>query len=321
MPGRAGQHTIASVNPGSDPATAAARTVSSIRLAGLSLLAGAGAIAIGCTTTVPDYTPDADTGTTHAVVTIERSESALEADSVRADALAQFVSIPAYTEPDSALRVAGVVNDLPEADHCASGADFGQLEEPLSTFGPIEFLEAGEVTLSPDRSVATSLSPHAFPTVSDFASGVVYTTRDRDAAALPAAVPYRVTVGGSYAVPAIDVVGSAPGVPGAVTVSGVPLEEVVEVAVTDPIDLTWQVGEPGDLVYVELLDRDNASSVVCVFHDEEGAGTVPEASFSTLGPGRLSMHRLRISQFDTDGLSKGELRFDFEITTPVDFVE
>jgi len=62
-----------------------------------------------------DTDPPADTElrTTHAVVTIERAESA-DGTSSKAEALAGFLNVPALVDAHSVLRLVGLGLDLPE---------------------------------------------------------------------------------------------------------------------------------------------------------------------------------------------------------------
>jgi hypothetical protein len=107
-----------------------------------------------------------------------------------------------------------------------------------------------------------------------------------------------------------------------VTVNGVPLADLREISSSEPFDLTWSVGEPGDVVYVEVAFQDGAPSLLCAFRDENGAGTIAAETAAVLGPANLAVHRSRIRSFvRAVGFDTAELRFDFQRTTTVDFVE
>jgi hypothetical protein len=182
----------------------------------------------------------------------------------------------------------------------------------------VEFLEAGDVTLNAGGS-ATVLAPRTFPTVTNLVSGVVYTTRDRSAEPLPAGERYALRTEGTLAIPPLSVSERAPAALDGITVGGVPLAEVSSIVTARPIDLTWNVGEAGDVVYVELSNGDGAVSTVCAFRDETGSGTVPAGAHDTIGSGTLELHRTRSREFAGAAINRGELRFDFELVTRVTF--
>jgi hypothetical protein len=144
---------------------------------------------------------------------------------------------------------------------------------------------------------------------------VVYATRNRDAQPLPADAEYSLQLAGSAEVPPLSVEADAPAALESVTVGGVPIEEVTRVLSGDPLDLTWGVGEPSDLVYVELLSHDESAGVMCAFDDSEGVGTVPTAQIPALDTDvRLSVHRLRVAELQDTAFDSGEVRFDFEVS-------
>jgi hypothetical protein len=215
----------------------------------------------GCASEVPNYTPDADTGSRHAVITVERVEPVDTETPLTADAFAQFVRVPAYAEPTKVLGSAGVSRPLPAIDTCATADEFEDMNGPLAALGPVEFLEAGDVAISAGGSI-TALAAHAFPTVGDFASGVVYATRDQSAEPLPADAHYVIATQGSSVVSPMEVHEEAPRELEQVTVNGVPLADLREISSGEPFDLTWSVGEAGDVVLVEVAFQDGAPSLL-----------------------------------------------------------
>jgi len=213
------------------------------------------------------------------------------------------------------LGAAGLALDLPAPDTCRSSDAQVEADPAAGTAEPIELVEAGDVTLLASDTV-TPLVPHAFPTVGNFASGVLYATRDRASAALPAAERYVLTATGSETVPALRVAADAPSTPEAVEVAGIPLREVAEVRVSQGVELAWVPGDATDTVYAELLAYDGSPSVICTFHDEAGAGLVPEGAFAGTGAGRVALHRVRTRAFESS-----EMRFDFQVGAPVEFAK
>ncbi|HEY6727746.1 MAG TPA: hypothetical protein VI197_27115, partial [Polyangiaceae bacterium] len=240
---------------------------------------------------------DTEVRTTHAVVTIERSESA-DGSSSKAEALAGFLEVPALVDAHSVLQLVGLGLDLPEPGSCTLGAARATAG-PLTETANVEFVDAGAVELEVSGA-RERLAPYAFPTVTDSISGVLYTSRDRAADPLPSGSRYTLTAAGSGL--GLRVSHDAPHALSGVTVNGTPLAEVAGVGTSNPLDLTWDVDAPGDIVYVELTASSAQSAaqvpsasrrVICSFADELGAGSVPTEAFAAGGTGRVSVHRLR----------------------------
>jgi hypothetical protein len=273
--------------------------------------------ALGCSGQLEAYTADGDTGSTHALVGVERSVDLVNPDAARAGVIAGFVQIPADVDAKSLFELVGLSRAMPGVGQCRARGET-RSTPPLSSIGHVEFLEAGDVSVSA-ADARTSLAPHAFPTVTELISGVVYTTRDRSADPLPAGTRYAVTTSGGGGVPALSIEREAPPEIEAITVGGELLSELAELVSSEPLYLTWSPGAPGDIVLVEVSSGDGAVSSACAFRDEHGAGTVPALGLA--GAGRIALHRVRTTSFDTSGLDLGELRFDFEVAAGVTFTE
>ncbi len=277
-----------------------------------------GLIALGCTARVESFTADADTGTTHAVFTVERSSIAGSQQAPRAAAFAGFVQLPAFADAPRTLELAGLLPVLPPVGGCTELDTHSNANVPLASFEHLELLEAGDVSIvAGDGTVA--LAPRAFPTVTDSISGLVYSTRDRAAEPLPAAAAYTVRAAGSVGIGGFAAQATAPAELESVTLGGVPLAEAKLIDPGSPIDVTWGVGVAGDVVYVELATDDGTPASVCAFKDEVGTGTVPAGTLHGLGAGRLSVHRARSVRFEAPDVQQGLLRFDFEIDASLVF--
>jgi hypothetical protein len=278
-----------------------------------------GVLLAGCSAELEQYNADADTGSTHALIQIQRSVSVDGTSAPRAEALAGFVRVPADTESSSVYELLGFETALPDVGQCR--VHQGEREAtPSPVDGRVELLEAGDVLVG-TGGAETTLAPHAFPTVSNLVSGVVYTTRDRSSAVLPAASSYSIRTTGGLNVPGLDVSRHAPQELSAVTVGGVALSDVTQISLKDPVDLTWAVGSPGDRVVAEMATADGSIVAACTFRDDAGAGTVPGGTLPETGPGRLSLHRVRNAAFSAPGLDTGEIGFDFELVEGVNFVQ
>jgi hypothetical protein len=279
-----------------------------------------GAMALGCASQ-PEYTTDEEQGSTHALIEVQRSRTISSSDAtdeqpVRGEALAGFMQVPAAVDVGSARELMGLELGLPEMGQCVTRALVHDSDQPVATQERLELLDVGDVSLVADGR-STTLAPRAFPTITDLISGVVYTTRDLSAEPLPAGVQYAVRTAGG-AVSAVDLVGDAPRELAGVTVGGVPLADVTNISPAAPIDLTWTVGEAGDVVYVEL-SADGTDPAICAFQDDYGVGSIPSGAFAGSGPGRVSLHRFRAREFASEDIESAELRFDFELATSVTY--
>ncbi len=273
--------------------------------------------ALGCSVTATDYSSDADTGSTHGLITVERSQTENSSEPARATAFAGFVRTPPEVDANSVMHMAGFGLDLPAVGQCAEPNKDRDASVPLSPLGRVEFLDAGEVTLR-TASTSAALATRAFPAVTDLIAGVVYTTRDRSAEPLPAATNYSLSTSGGVLRP-FNVNVSAPTLLTAIKVDNTALAELASVSMHTPLALTWNRGSTGDFVYVEFALQDGSVTTRCTFRDDAGTGTVAAGTFAGLGSGELSLHRVHSETFTSGGVDAGEVRFDFEQSANVDF--
>jgi hypothetical protein len=273
----------------------------------------------GCSVTPADYSADADTGSTHALITIERSATENSPDRPRAAAFAGFVRTPPEVDASAMLELAGFGLDLPAVGQCAEPNRDKPASIPLNPLGRVEFLDAGDVQL---RTATTSavLATRALPAVTELIAGVVYTTRDRAAEPLPAAANYTLSTTGGV-LGSFSVNASAPPLLSAVSVGATPLADLSTVPAHSPISLSWSRGLSRDLVYVELTTQDGSATTRCTFHDDAGLGSVPAGAFSGTGAGEISLHRVHSEPFTSGSVDAGEVRFDFEQSANVEFSE
>jgi hypothetical protein len=273
-----------------------------------------GGSALACSVEVDPEHGTADTGTTRAVVAITRSAPAASPEEAHAEAFAGFLRTPAGADAKSALGLAGLGLDLPASGECRKGARSDT--HASSGLTAVQLLDAGEVTVAAGGNV-TTLAPRAFPTITDSIQGVVYTTRDRAAAPLPAASAYTVAATGGSSLEAVSGFGQAPALLGNVELAGEALGSVEALPARHDLTLAWTAGSVGDRVYVEIDGA--AEPTLCTFGDEAGHGAIPAAVLPASGAATVSVHRLRESTFADAGLAQGALRFDFELSASVTF--
>jgi len=310
--------TVAPAERSAQSAPRGARLVSARRVA-WCVVGLLGLLSAGCQLET-DPPADTEVRTTHAVVTIERSESA-DGTNSKAEALAGFLEVPALVDAHSVLQLVGLGLDLPEPGACTLGSQPASAG-PLTETASVEFVDAGAVELEVSGA-HERLAPYAFPTVTDSISGVLYTSRDRTADPLPSGSRYTLSADGLGIRASLD----APRALSGVTLNGTPFAEVANVNTANPLDLTWDVDTAhaaapgGDIVYVELTASGSARRVICSFGDELGAGSVPTDAFAAEGTGVVTVHRLRAHEFDVlEGDSnRGQLRFDFAVAANVTF--
>lgn len=280
------------------------------RWAGLTLSLAA----LACSAQVDTEHASTEVGSTRAVLSVTRSASAASPEAARAEAFAGFLRTPADADAKSALGVAGLGLDLPAVGECRRGAK----PEAAAKAGPtaFELLDAGEVTLAAGGGV-TTLAPRAFPTITDAISGVVYTTRDRTAAPLPAASSYALATTGGSSLEAVTGEGQAPELLRDVVLDGEPLGTLEAVSARADLTLGWAGGQAGDRIYVEVTGR--GEPMTCAFADEGGHGSLPAALLPVAGDAAVSVHRVREVPFSDAALVEGAIRFDFELSASVTF--
>jgi hypothetical protein len=252
----------------------------------------------------PDAEPTSQSAT--AIVVIERSAG--PGDAVRGDAVvARFVRVRPGAVDDAALRLAGVVQDLPAIGACASPSDgaWSRAADPAAAQAgrQIDLLDVGAVTLEGAPGRSTSLLARAMPDPAGVVSGVFYSARTKDDAfATGSRVQLRAT-GGEDLTDGFSVSVPSP-------------HELGDVAVAPTaagLDVTWDASEadPRDVVYVDVVDVNAASPIVarCTALDA-GRLLVPASALGAIDEGELSVHRLHRESFHARGVDPGEVRFD-----------
>lgn len=268
--------------------------------------AGALVFATGCSGQVV-ATADANSSTTEALLTVESAAPADGSSLARAHASARFVRMQAGGDDTLATRLVGAALALPALDRCEPVEGLQEPGMPLASLGPIDLIDAGEVTVEAGSN-RSALVTRAFPDVVDLISGVVYTTRDA-ADPLPAPAAYTFHVTGSAQLAPVDIDAIAPPPPQDVRIDGLALANDGATMPRGDLVVAWGPGAADDVVYVDLTSVDGATHTRCTFLDN-GAATVPADALPASGTMTVSIHRVHRQTLSATGLDGGEVRFD-----------
>jgi len=289
---------------------------------GLAAVVGLASASIGCSVAAEGYDAPEAVGSTQAVLQIQRVDN--QDGSSRGDALAGFVRLPASAEPARALGLAGLGQDLPSPGQCRV-REFGSEGRAVSELSRIDLLDAESVQLI-TSSGTHELAPHAFPTVTDWIRGVVHTSRDRDAAQLPAGETYRWKAQEIEDTGSLDASFASPALPSEVTVGGVPWTGAIRLTAASDLDFTWSTtrSAPGDLIWIVFESQGRQKS--CAFNDADGAGSIslrgsdPRLLATSGSTAELAVHRVRsLTEAGPAGLELVSVRFDFSVATRISF--
>jgi len=213
------------------------------------------------------------------------------------------------------LRLMGMGHILPSVGSCEV-VDSSTLSVPaLSGYERVELLDVGDITVT-SKGKTQRLSRQAFPTVTDFISGVLYTTRDSPAS-FTIAPDLVVRARGSVSVPAFTVSARAVDPPQQITIDGNPIGELARLNTLSAFEVRWSKGRSGDWVWLELTPTTGNKTLSCAFDDALGLGVVPGMLVNSIGEGRLMFHRLSVQDVTVGTFDKAEVRFDVRIPQPV----
>jgi hypothetical protein len=284
---------------------------------------------MGCSVATDATAPEDLARTTHALIQV-RHTAKVEGPE-RADALAGFVRVPLTADPAELLALAGLREALPPEGTCQTELA-GSARAPKAPNwkelpeGGVELLPVDDLSLSTEGG-DHQLAPRAYPSVSDWISGVVYTSRDQEATTLPTAGTYHIRVLGMDGAFEMDTTHESPPGISAVTVGGVPFADVRTLPFGAPLDLTWSPSEnPLDLVAVTLST--SGFTHTCSTSDGEGAASVvldplldPEQPLLARGePVTLTVRRIRTGASTNEAESFVlEVRFDFAVVADITF--
>ncbi|MDF2692383.1 MAG: hypothetical protein K0S65_766 [Labilithrix sp.] len=251
---------------------------------------------VACVGAAPESVgSDATSSTATAIVVVERSAG--PGDAVRGDAvIARFVRVRQGTVDDPALRMAGVIDDIPAPGSCLAPSD----TTPVIQNRSVELLDVGQVVLSGEGSKSTVLLPRSMPDPAGVVSGVFYSSRATDVFTGGSRVSLRAN-GGADLLDGFSISVTAP-------------RDVADVHVASAqagLEVSWDAAEadPHDLVYVDILSPAPRVAMRCAATDA-GHLVVPPQVLAGIDEGQVAVHRLHKESFKAKGIEPGEVRFD-----------
>jgi hypothetical protein len=270
-------------------------------------------VATACSSSVDDSRASMNLPTvTHAVVELQRSRSTNAAIGDQANALVSVLRLPATLNSRNIVRMVGLSPTHPEPGQCERVDYARSATEVTSSVRQVEMLDVGDVTLMAGNR-ASPLARQAFPTVTDFIAGVVYTTRDLSSDRLPLSDSYTIIARGTPTVPPFRIEAAAPQEPSNITVDGLNIAQVSRLARGVGVDLTWTPGQPGDRFLVEVKSPDKPNDVTCAYDDAAGRGRLAPDVLLPHGTVRFEIHRLRSTFLSIKGLDHTQVEFDYSV--------
>jgi hypothetical protein len=223
-----------------------------------------------------------------------------------------LLKVPLNVNSGRLWRLMGLGSALPEAGHCEVVDGSSQPTGALSTLERVELLDVGDLTVIA-KGKNQRLSRQAFPTVTDFMSGVIYTTRDNPSDfSIDSSLVLRGR--GSTQLPAFNLTANSVEPPRHITLDHIPIDEVTRQSVISSFELRWDKGQKTDYIWLELAATNGRKSLSCVFVDSDGYGVVPGMQLNLTGDGRLVVHRISVQEASISGVDRTEVRFDVRVT-------
>lgn len=272
-----------------------------------------GAVAVACSGPAVEPSLESEPAFTHVVATVEKQASHSQSHGEELSVLVSVLRIPQSINGDRLLKLMGLRYDLPPLGNCEV-IDLASRSSPsLSSVERIEFLDVGDVNaVSGKRTLR--LARQAFPTVTDFISGVIYTSRDRNADLLPLdnGLSIRTRGGNKLKGFALEVADVRP--VDKVSLDNLPLTPQARISAANPLEIRWQEGLPGDVMWVEFGAIDGHKTVSCAFDDSSGLARIPGMMTDEVGEARLTLHRLHRERSAIAGYDQAEIRFDARLS-------
>jgi len=282
----------------------------------LAKLAAACGAAAACSGPAAEPPIESEPSRLYVVANVEQQTGQGAEASEDLAVLLSVLKIPQSVNIDRSLRLMGLRSDLPPVGSCELVDLSNRASPALSSVERIEFLDVGDVSVhSGKRNMR--LARQAFPTVTDFIAGVVYTSRDKNADLLPLDAGLSIRARGAGKLKAFSLDVAARSSLDRLTLDGVALSAVTRVTALNGFDLRWQPGTAGDLLWLELVANNGRKVVTCAYDDGLGSARVPGGMTDELGESRLTLHRLNRAVVNLAGFDGAEVRFDTRITQPL----
>jgi hypothetical protein len=257
---------------------------------------------------------------THAVVKLQRTKSTNVTVTDQANVLFSVLRMPATLDSRNIVRLVGLSANAPDLGQCERLDYADTPTEATASVQRVELLDVGDVSLSA-AGRSSLLVRQAFPTVTDFIAGVVYTKRDLSSAPLPPATSYTLAARGALGVSAFKINVNAPLEPSDVMIDGIALSQVSRLSRGQSVQFTWKPGAPGDKVEIQIKNPDRPGDVSCVFDDAAGKGHLPSDAFVAPGTVRLEFHRLRTASSNIKGFDRTQIEFDYSLDHLLELVD
>ena len=257
---------------------------------------------------------------THAVVELQRSRSTNTSLDDQANVLMSVLRLPATLDSRNVVRMVGLAPTSPEPGQCEHLDYALATTEATVPVQHVEMLDVGDVLLIAGQH-DSALVRQAFPTVTDFIAGVVYTTRDLSSDPMPLSASYSIVARGASSIPPFRIDAAAPREPANVMLEGLNLAQVTRLVRGSGVDLTWNPGEAADKLLIEIISPDRPNDVTCAFNDAAGHGHLPADALVSRGTVRFEVHRLRTTPFTIRGLDRAQVQFDYSLDHLLELVD
>lgn len=282
----------------------------------LGIAAAAWAAAPACSGPAAEPPIENEPTRVHVVATVERQSIQGHPSGEDLAVLLSVLKIPQSVNVDRLLRLMGLRIDLPPLGSCEVIDLANRASPSLSSVERIEFLDVGEVSVSSGKR-SMRLARQAFPTVTDFIAGVVYTSRDKNADLLPLDAGLSVRARGTGKLKPFTVDIADPPRLERLFLDGAPLSTVNRLSALNSFDLRWAPGAAGDVLWLEFGANSGHKVVSCAFDDTLGSARVPGGMTDELGETRLSLHRLHRANINLPGFDAAEIQFDSRLMQPL----
>lgn len=257
---------------------------------------------------------------THAVAKLQRTRSTNATVQDQANVLFSVLRMPATLDSRNVVRMVGLSSTAPDVGQCEK-LDYAQAAtEATASVQHVELLDVGDVSLVATNG-GSQLVRQAFPTVTDFIAGVVYTKRDLSSSPLPPATSYTLSARGAPGIAAFRVTMSTPQELSDVRIDGTAIAQVTRLGRGQATQLTWKPGAAGDRLGVEIKYPDQPGDFTCTFDDAAGVGALPADAFMNRGTVRIEVHRLRTTAANAKSLDRMQIEFDYALDHLLEIID